>query len=432
MNAHQAIPSPTLRRALVFAVVAWIWLASPSPAADERPRPSVQAMESIQAAADLLDAGKFAAAETMTLNALRERATEATDATFLSLTLAQIYLSADKLAEAVEPLESALSSRLLDPAMEEGALRGLGQVLFHLERKEEAVAAFDRLLPSLPDVSAPTLQLYAVLLLQAERPADALAQCQRAMLLERKLDRVLLQIAVSALQSLGRETDAARYLEYLLKGAGDDTQLWDELVAAYYRSGDYWGAVAALERAQARGFKTDLQSRITRLELLYELEQYHVAAKEIEAGLASGDVPSELRVWLMLVYCYEQQDMEEKAVLALEAASKASPWSEIDLRLADKHWRASDFRAALDDVKRALGKGSVQKPGEAWVLAAAAAIALQDLPESEAAVAHARENGVAEERLVPLEEALVRLRNIRLAESGAAPAPAGQTQNTRS
>ncbi len=375
----------------------------------ERNHPSSETLAALQKIAELSIDDKLAA-ELFALEHESKVAQNSIDDAYLKLTRAQILLTENRFQEAINPLSTAIASNALDSATQERTIRGLGQVLYHLDRRKELIALFNTHFENRTNISAETLQLYAVALLQDGQSEPALRRCEQALSKKSAFNPTLCQIAASSLQDLNRFSESARYIELMLAKQPDNATLWDQVVTAYYRAGNLWATFGAIERAQEKRFKTDRDSQISKVEILYELESYAAAAKLIESWIEQDSQAIEKRIWLLLVYCYEQQNLAKQATATLQRASQLTPWPEMDLQLADRHWKTGDFAATYDDIMRAMEKGPVAKPADAWTLAAAAAISLERIDDAAHAAKEARAAGADSVKIERLEKSIEQLR----------------------
>ncbi len=386
-------------------------LAVPSIEAQERliARPSSETIETIQKATELSDED-IHSAETM----LREQEGKvelgSIDDAYLKLTRIQLLLEADRLQEAIDPLLKTIGYDVLEPKTQERTVRGLGHVYYQLDRRKEMVELFERQFRDPNSLSIESLQIYAVGLLEEKDPSRALKMCEIALSQSVDLNRSLCQIAAASLQALDRLQESAKYIELMLSRDSENAVLWDQLISAYFRSGDLWAAYGAIERAQRIGLKNDDTTHVSKIEILFELEYFAAAASMMEDRLLYPSDATSKRDWLLLINCYDQQNLSEKAIAALERASRLSPWPEMDLQLADRHWRSGDYAAVFEDVKRAFDKGNVDKPGDAWTLAAAAAISLGKFNDAALALDKARAADSDPKKIEQLERSLDRAR----------------------
>jgi tetratricopeptide (TPR) repeat protein len=114
--------------------------------------------------------------------------------------------------------------------------------------------------------------------------------------------------------------------------------------------------------------------------------------------------------WQLLSYCYEMNDQPERAREALERASRETPYSAIDLQLAERNWREQRFADTISNLESALRKGDVDRPGDLWILMTSAAMELRDIDRAEKALATARTFPEQAAKVDRLERSLARLK----------------------
>ncbi len=376
---------------------------------EEIARPSSETIEIIQKATELSDEDTHSAEE-MLRNQEGKVEPASIDDAYLKLTRIQLLLESDRLQEAIDPLRKTIGYNILEPKTQERTVRGLGHVYYQLDRRKEMVELFERHFRNPEALSMESLQIFAVGLLEEENPSRALQMCEVALSKSVDLNRSLCQIAAASLQAMDRLQESAKYIELMLSQDSGNAVLWDQLISSYFRSGNLWAAYGAIERAQQLGLKNDDSTHVSKIEILFELEHFAAAASKMEARVGNPNATIQKRDWLLLINCYDQQNLSEKAIAALERASRISPWPEMDLQLADRHWRSGDYAAVFEDVKRAFDKGNVEKPGDAWTLAAAAAISLGRIDDAALALDEARAAGSDPRKIGQLERSLDRAR----------------------
>ena len=395
------------RKGAFFAFIALV--ATSSFAEEQDNRPTDETLEVLGRISDLSESDPQAAID---LALKTERSVEAgtIDDAYLKLSRIQILLGNERSAECIEPLEAVIAYKILDPSTQERTARGLGQVYYQLDRQADVVALFRSVFRETDDLEPSTLQLYAVALLDTGKADEAVRRCEQALGLRAELDSNLCQIAAAALQSAERFAASARYIELLLLKKPNDAPLWDQLASAYYQAGDLESVYGAIERARERGFKQDPESELTLVEILYETERYTAAADRIETWIDSDPSAAEERMWRLLIYCYDQQGLDEKKLAVLKRASRLTDWPDIELQLADHYWQNEDYRSVYAAIQRALSKGPVPNPGDAWTLAAASALALEDVERAEVSLDAARRHQADPQSLERLERSLAALR----------------------
>ncbi len=389
---------------LALALLSISSSARPSPDSITESQPATKTLIALREIADLQE-------ESVEQAILRLERLEASldpnsiDNAYAKLARIQILLADDRFEEAIEPLQAAIDTQTLSPATQERAIRSLGQIYYQLDRSNDLLALFDQHFSGEENLEAETLQFYAIAQLQAGRSEQALESCARAIAKQDTPNATLYQISAAALQELERYSESARFIEALLELDPQDASLWDQIVAAHYRAGDLWAAYGAIQRAQKRGFKNDPATQTSEAEILYELEQYAVCAQFLENRIDQDD-DIDKPTWMLLVYSYDQQNLSRQAIETLQRASKSTPWPEIDLQLADRHWKTKDYEATYNHIARASEKGPLAKPANAWTLATAAAIQLGRPSDAEQSLDKARKAGADPEKIARLEKSI--------------------------
>lgn len=414
-----------MRRILTFLVLfgASCLSAEKPPADDPGARPTVEALDIAREVQEALSAQMYPVASEGVEKILKKALPGSYDEAMGNLLKAQIALGQEDFGRAIDPLSRALQTRRLAPDLQERYTQGLAQILYYQSRPLDALTLLENFVATAPEVSATSRKLYTSLLLMNDRNAPALEQAKLLLRLESQPPAEYYQMAIAALQGLGRPVEMLPYLEQLVAMNPDDADVWDQLVAGYFNAGDTWGAIEAFERAQAKGFKTDPKMNLQRAELYYTAEHYEAAARLLEEGLAAQTVPNETAVWDMLIYCYEITRQTEAVRQTVRRAADTLHSSHYFLRLAQFYWAEKDFSRVLSCVRDALKQGEVANADEAWLLAAAAALALEDPDQAAAAIEAARQVSADAQALKRLESSLDKLRR-RLALDAASLSPA--------
>lgn len=384
--------------------------AKPDPDAAALSGPSAKGLEQLKAIQLALGADALPQAEALANEMIATALVPSFDAAVARLLKVQVLLSSERFADTVAPLEEALAMGTLPADSIDRSWRTLAQVYYQLGRLSDGEAKLSAYLAGAEDPSTETLQLHAVLALQSGKPEIAVETCQRILNTLPEPPAEVYHLTAAALQAAGLFADASPYLERLAQMDPGNADYWSQLMASYYQAGNLWGAISALDRAQERGVKKEPRDNLLRAEMYYNLELHEQAAKLIEEGLDSGAIPSELDVWLLLVYCQELLKRPDLALETLRKASEATPFPEIDIRLAETAWKESDPAATIAYLDSAFAKGNVSNPADAWTLYAAAAVSDRRARLAERAIEEGRSAGADPKKLDQLQQAVEQLR----------------------
>lgn len=392
----------------------------------------------------LTDAKDYAGALVLVDSLLKVVPPASFDLYVLSQIKAQILLTQGKLNEAIAPMETALrladgNANFFDPAANLDQLNLLGQL--HYQRATELKgaeqkAAYDtalgyarRLLDRNPKPTAEQRLFVSSLLYQIatldgatvnqERIREALTQAREALLLSVKPSNQVYQILIACHLQLGDNLRAAELLEIL--GARDpkSASTWSQLQSIYLAAAadtkdpeiartQSLRALHTLDRAQAQGLLNTPRDNYTRVAVLFNIQQYSLAAELLEKGLAEGTIEGSKRNWELLASAYQQTSKEDRALDALTRAVAIFPSdAALEFSLAQFLYNTGKVPEAYTRGQAAVAKGTLEKLGQAQIYLAYLAYELQRYDEAQSWVSAARDAGdVPAATLDPLAKAI--------------------------
>ena len=372
---------------------------------------SANGAAAMQAISQAIDEKRYDDARTQSIALLQASTPGTLDYALANLLLAQISSSTEKFDEAVPYLEAALAQKLFEPAEQQRYAFGLAHLYVETKQKDKAVALVRELLEA--SGAKPTgdmLYMYSVLLMETGQKDEAVKQSERLMRLSLNPPKEYYQLAASCAQNAGNYEKACAYLERLLQMDPNNEVFWNQLVAMHFNAGELLSAVVSMDRAQEKGLCTKEVNYVTKIELYFNMERFPEAAHEIETCLAQKKITNEQRFWEMLCICYDQMGEPDKATQVLEKASASTPWSGIDVRLAERNYKAGNFAKALTNLESAVRKGKLDHAGDIYVLMASAALETRNLDKAEFAMENARKYPEEAAKVEKLENALNILR----------------------
>jgi tetratricopeptide (TPR) repeat protein len=333
------------------------------------------------------------------------------DMAFVQFTLAKMLIEKDKLADAAQPLETAL--RIVDQHPEyvgNGPPLGhddVNQMSFLLGIVYEQQASDSKDLASKQEffkkavvylkryMNAPGVKLnpevqysYASLLFQSaiadpkhidlDAMHDAKAQIHKGLIMSAKPREEFYELFVAALQTDNDLAEAAKYTEILVKEYPQKKDYWTTLWAFYTnlaggekdeaRAKIYYArAINTFERARALGFLNTPKDNYNLITLYYNAGQFRRATELLDAGLKDGSVPDDIKNWNLLAYAYQQINDYGGAIRTYQAAEERYPDDgEIDVNMSQIHSQLENDQAAYDDLSRAVGKPHLERAFEVY------------------------------------------------------------------
>ncbi len=370
---------------------------------------------------------------------------ESFDVYVLSQIKAQVLLSQNKLLDAIAPVELALrlgenNPNFYDQPAYLEQLNLLAQLYYQraAESKDPAAqkAGYERALATIlrwferaPRPTAETRLFAASLLYQlgtletgqpdAARLRESMQQAREGLLLSAKPGSQLYLILVAAHIQLGEHAAAAELLELLAARDPRSSSTWSQLQSLYLATAAETKdadevrrlnlrALHVLDRAQAAGQLDTPKDHYTRVAILFNIQQFGRAAELLEKGLADGSIENSKRNWELLASAYQQIHREERALDAMDRATKQFPDdAALEFSLAQTLHNTGDTAAAYTRGQAAVAKAGLEKPGQARIYLAYLAYELQRYEEAQKWVAAARESGgVPPSSLDPLASAI--------------------------
>ena len=177
-----------------------------------------------------------------------------------------------------------------------------------------------------------------------------------------------LELLTDLLKRNGRHFDAVPWLERLVEANPDNKTYWLELSLAYESGGDFAHALATMRLANtAKLLSADAEFR--RLsDLLVHQGLPQQGATVLEDALAARTVRADEAVYTKLGTAWYAAGETDKAVLALENATRSASSGDAYVRLAAVHVERRDWPAAIAALHAGMGRGSLSDEARANLL----------------------------------------------------------------
>lgn len=185
-------------------------------------------------------------------------------------------------------------------------------------------------------------------------------------------------ILLAVAQQEGNWVRLGEILELLVKQYPGKKDYWSQLVGVYgtlaaqekidaATAREYnTRAIIAMERAQALGFMKTPKDNYSLFGMYFNVGQFGRATEVLHAGLRDGSIESEQKNWELLASSYQQVDKPYAAIEALMEGAKKFPKSgQLDYQAATIYYALNKPEDAYKQMKNALQKGGLEKPGTA-------------------------------------------------------------------
>jgi hypothetical protein len=212
--------------------------------------------------------------------------------------------------------------------------------------------------------------------------------------------------AIAAAKKAG---DAPKELLYQIKlQCANDANETPAMIAALYdlirltNKSTYWNSLIRLERQDER----DDHNTLMIYRVMYDTNSMNADTDYIEMAQLLGDaaLPGEAQMVLekavssgvlkdehkerttrLLNALKTRADADKKGLPALDAEAKKNPAGQLDVKLGEVYYGASDYQNAATAITRGLGKGQIKQLDEAYVYLGRSQVQLKNIPEAKKA-----------------------------------------------
>ena len=320
---------------------------------------------------------------------------------------AAAYMEKTEYANAIEPLEQALtlsdaqnptyfdekvSSDICDLLarlyfQESATIKKRETIVQYLDKAEHYI---DRWVKNTKKAKDDGLYIYATILytravlddknIDKARIARAMELIDQCLHLATHPKDNLYILKLVCLQQLDRPTESAEIFELLLKNKPENKEYWKQLASTYQAMELPTKAIVTIERAQALGLLNTPADNYSLFGTYFNEGQFGQAAELLEKGFRDGTIDNTQLNWEFLSSCYQQLNLDMKAIDALKRASKRFPKDgQIDFMIGQNYYTIKKLDEALPYLQSSVSKGGGTKPAQTYILMAYIAFELKKL-----------------------------------------------------
>jgi tetratricopeptide (TPR) repeat protein len=240
--------------------------------------------------------------------------------------------------------------------------------LIEAEQYADAIVILDTFLATEPARPPEAYYLLGLAHYQLGDYAKALPAAERAATEAADAPASWFELVVALLRERNDYRAAIPWLERLIELAPDTKTYWLELSVAYERAGDYEHALATMRLAHTASLLTE-DGELRRLsDLLIHQGIPRQAADVLEQGLAAQTVRADEVAYTKIGTAWYNAGELDKAVLALENASRMASTGDAYARLAVVHVAREAWPAVVSALHAAMERGSLTDAAHADLL----------------------------------------------------------------
>ena len=182
----------------------------------------------------------------------------------------------------------------------------------------------------------------------------------------------------------------AETLEVLVSLWPDNKKYWDQLAGMYIETKEDTKALAVMGLARRKGYMAEERNIVNLAQMYFLNDAPFEGAQLLDQAIAAKQVVPTLKTYQILAEAWIAAREWSKATETLGRGCEVAPDGEMCVRKAQIHVDRLEYAAAVKAIERAFQKGTLRRPGYAYMIAGRAAAETRSFKEAEAAFMKAR------------------------------------------
>lgn len=294
-----------------------------------------------------------------------------------------VYLNKEDYRSAIPHFEKSLALKKLPEQAERQVVYTLAQLYAQFEQYDKTISLMEDWFKTAENPPANAYALLANAYAAVQRYREALPYIKKAIEKSEKPREDFYRLWLALHFELKEYKEAAAVLEEMVANWPDNKKYWEQLSGVYLELDDDKKALATLAIAYRRGMVTD-EKQLLNLARMYILNDAPYEAGQIVAkGIADGQIAKTEKNYALLAEAWLQAREWDEALDALGKGGALAADGELYIRKAQLHLQLAQWKEAMDAVDKALQKGKLKKPGQAYVAQGMAAVESKNLEAAE-------------------------------------------------
>jgi tetratricopeptide (TPR) repeat protein len=311
----------------------------------------------------------------------------------VSQNLGYAHIGKEDYKGALPHFEKAIQLRSLPIQQENQMVFTLAQLYMQVEQYTKTIQLLEGWFKTAenPPTNAYITMANAYSLVSPPRWRDAKPYAERAVQKMEKPQESYYKLLLAVNYELKDFKGCAEVLEAMLNYWPDNPKYWEQLTGMYMELSDDQKALAAMAIAYRKGMIKD-EKQLTNLARLFILnEAPYEGASVLTKGIEEKLVTPNDKTYALIAEAYVQSKEWSKATDALAKGGALAPDGEMFVRKAQIHVQQLEYKAAMDAIDKAFAKGTLRKPGVAYMIQGRAAAESKNFEVAQKAFRKARE-----------------------------------------
>jgi len=295
---------------------------------------------------------------------------------------ASVYIQNEQYPKAIKILLQCQKLDVLPEDQEQQLLINLGQLYLAEGHYQKAIDLIELWLQDNPNPSPGINALIGSAYAQLKQYAKALVYITKAVKASKEPVEGWLQFKLALHYQLQQYPQAAQLLEQLVRLYPDKKVYWTQLSGVYIQLKDYKKSLSVKHLAYQRGLITKSKEIVNIAHLFLFNQAPYKAAHLLEQALNKKQVKQTAKNWELLANAWTLAQESEKAIAALETASKLADTGKLYKQLGHSYVEGEQWRKAATVLTKALKKGGIKRKGDTYILLGMSYFELKDYPKA--------------------------------------------------
>lgn len=283
--------------------------------------------------------------------------------------LASVYALNNQYKQAAARLSECLGLNILPEKESQQAVLNLGQLYMAREQYSKAVKTLEPWLANHPETADSNINaLVANAYTQLKRYQKALPYIKKAIRQSKKPNGSWYELNLALYYQLEKYPAAATLLQKLIYRHPDKKEYWDQLSAVYQQTKNYKKALSTLQLAYTKGIMSSEKEILALANLFLYTEAPYKAAQLMDKEIKKNRIKNNSKNWEMLASAWQMAKEFDRAVSALESASKLDDRGRLYQKLGSIHVSQENWSKAVKSLNKAINKGGLKDKASVYVL----------------------------------------------------------------
>ena len=282
--------------------------------------------------------------------------------------MSSMYALQEKYPKAIKLLRQCLALEKLTHAQEQQSLLNLGQLYLATEQYAEVIPIIRPWVDSNPQHDGQIDIVLANAYAQLKKYREALPYLESAIQSAKKPVESWYQLNLAILYEMEKYANAAQVLEKLIRYFPGNKVYWSQLAVMYQQANQSVRAASIMKLAYQQGFLTTNKEILQLFNLFLSAHLPYQGAIILHQELTHNRVASTSRNWQLLANAWGQAKEYDKAIAALDTASKLHEEGALYVQLGRIYIEQEKWSLAASALNKALNKGGLKTPGNTHIL----------------------------------------------------------------